>query len=163
MGPISMISSSTVAHCRVEHHETDNADKGNENEQQGDRGRAGVVRARRLLQRSRCWAYHHCPDSRPRCCHQKICRQKMAPAHAAFQVGATLVRRFWIPSVEPKLSNLFAALGTRASRRTVLISMRLHRFRAGNRICEYFAIVPILRRFSARGRRAREQKNGPCI
>src|SRR5258708_16040106 len=53
----------------------------------------------------------------------------MAPAHAAFQVGATLVRRFWIPSVEPKLSSLFAALGTRASRRAILISMRPHRFR----------------------------------
>jgi hypothetical protein len=84
----------------VEYHETDNADNGNENEQQGAgsrtraRGRAdiGVVRARRLLRRSRCWAYQHCPDSRPRCCHQKICCQKMAPAHAAFQVGATLVR-----------------------------------------------------------------------
>jgi hypothetical protein len=44
----------------------------------------------------------------------------MAPAHAAFEVGATLVRRFWIPSIESRLSSLFAALGTRASPRAVL-------------------------------------------
>jgi hypothetical protein len=44
----------------------------------------------------------------------------MASAHAAFEVGATLVRRFWIPSIEPRLSSLFAALGTRASPRAVL-------------------------------------------
>jgi hypothetical protein len=31
-----------------------------------------------------------------------------------------LVRRFWIPSIEPRLSSLFAALGTRASPRAVL-------------------------------------------
>jgi hypothetical protein len=107
----------------VEHHETDNADNGNEQRGVGSRARGradiGVVCARRLLQRSRCCAYHHCADSRPRCC-QKICRQKMAPAHAAFEVGATLVRRFWIPSIESRLSSLFAALGTRASPRAVL-------------------------------------------